>query len=139
MPNSQDLMTTQEFAEKAGLTPSTVSKWLRSGKLKGEKIGGKWMIPADQGIKKGTSASNRPQASKSIAVEPKASEKPHQDKSQAHVYTVEEFASMTYLTPFGVQLWLKTGRLTGQRDASGHWAVDASNLESTAVQRLLRK
>jgi hypothetical protein len=45
---------------------------------------------------------------------------------------------MTFLTPFGVTDWLQRGRLTGHRDDDGKWRVDARNLESGRMRRLLR-
>ena len=138
MPKSQDLLTTNEFAKKTGMTPSTISKWLRSGKLKGEKISGKWMIPAELAEKKETPAPTQPATRKATVVKPQVSAIPPQNITRTRVYSVEEFSSMTYLTPFGVQQWLKTGRLKGQKDDAGRWGVDASNLDSPDVKRLLR-
>ena len=34
-----------EVAQILGITPFTVRKWLREGKIKGKKIGRPWMIP----------------------------------------------------------------------------------------------
>ena len=53
-------------------------------------------------------------------------------------YTLDEFSAMTYLTPFGVQQWLKQGRLKGSRDDKGQWRVDGSNLMNGDIRRLLR-
>lgn len=46
---------------------------------------------------------------------------------------------MTYLTPFGVERYLKEGRLSGTRSASGQWQVDGVNLDKGDIQRLVRK
>ena len=54
------------------------------------------------------------------------------------LYTVAEFADMTYLTEFGVKQWLKQGRLTGQQATGGEWTIDAANLELPGVKRLVR-
>ncbi len=54
------------------------------------------------------------------------------------MYTVAEFAGMTYLTEFGVKEWLKQGRLNGQQVAGGDWQVDAASLELPGVKRLVR-
>ena len=54
------------------------------------------------------------------------------------MYTVAEFAGMTYLTEFGVKEWLKQGRLTGQQAAGGEWQIDAANLELPDVKRMVR-
>ncbi len=44
-------MSTKEAAEKWEVTPATVSKWCREGKViftaMPEKVGGQWRIPVD--------------------------------------------------------------------------------------------
>jgi hypothetical protein len=54
------------------------------------------------------------------------------------MYTVAEFAAMTYLTELGVTEWLRLGRLSGRQAAGGEWQVDAANLEVADVKRLVR-
>ena len=49
-----------------------------------------------------------------------------------------EFSELTYLTETGVLQWLKRGRLKGRRSEDGRWEVDADNLETADVRRLLR-
>lgn len=58
--------------------------------------------------------------------------------TKSNKYSIEEFSSMTYLTPFGVERFLKEGRLSGCKDASGQWQVDGSNLDREDIQRLVR-
>ena len=58
MSGSKELLTTTEFDKKTGVSASTVSKWIRTEKIKGEKKGGKWYI-ADAEISKISSASPR--------------------------------------------------------------------------------
>ena len=55
------------------------------------------------------------------------------------MFSVIEFANMTYLTEFGVMEWLKQGRLSGQQVAGGEWKVAAANLETPDVKRLVRQ
>jgi hypothetical protein len=45
---------------------------------------------------------------------------------------------MTYLTEYGVRLWLKQGRLDGAVDAQGNLRVNATSLEKPLVKRLVR-
>lgn len=127
MPTPDGYLTTTEFARQAGISPSTVSKWLRNGKIIGRKSGGKWLIDSNQ-----------------LPAEP--AEQPDQNPAKVEAesnedrsYTIEEFSSMTYLTPFGVEKWLKEGRLTGSKDKQGRWHVDSSNLDRPDVKRLVRK
>jgi len=54
-------------------------------------------------------------------------------------YSIAEFAAMTYLTEKGVAEWLKAGRLQGQQQETGEWAVYESNLHEPDIVRLLRK
>ena len=54
-------------------------------------------------------------------------------------YSVAEFAALTYLTEFGVQQWLKQGRISGRQVSGGEWQVDAANLEVPDVKRLVRQ
>lgn len=70
---------------------------------------------------------------------PTQKDKPAKAKTTAgKMYTVAEFAGMTYLTEFGVKEWLKQGRLTGQQFTGGEWKIAAANLEAPDVKRLVR-
>lgn len=133
MSSLKKYLTTQEYAEKAGISASTVSKWLRSGKLKGEKQNGKWVIPVEQS---GAETGAAPEVSKT-AQSPNAPKKTT-DPKPGKLYSIETFSAMTYLTEFGVEKWLKEGRLKGIKDKSGQWQVSAESLELVNVQRLLR-
>lgn len=142
MSDPSILLSSQEFAEKIGVSTSTVSKWLRSGKLKGSKQGGKWMISADQLTEAAPAASSQspvkqPQTTDACKAEPTTA--PATGKADKKSYTVEEFSTMTYLTPFGVERYLKDGRLSGTRSASGQWQIDGANLDKGNIQRLVRK
>ena len=130
---SQELLTTQQFAQRTGLSASTISNWLRSGKLQGIKQGRKWMIPADQ-LPAGRTSSKAP-ASKE---QPKATVKPT-PQANSSSYSIAEFAALTYLTELGVQRWLQEKKLAGFRHTDGEWRVYASNLDNHKVSHLLRK
>jgi transcriptional regulator with XRE-family HTH domain len=136
MSNAQDSLTTQEFAHKAGVSPGTVSKWLRNGTIQGEKRSGKWAIAASELAKltesKENPIQNRPAGA--VASQPDPALKPASPKS----YSIQEFSDMTYLTEYGVRLWLKQGRLDGVEDAHGNLRVNAANLEKPLVKRLVR-
>jgi excisionase family DNA binding protein len=137
MTTSNHMFTTQQFAERASVSPSTVSKWLRDGKIKGIKKGGKWMISADQ-----LPAQTSPEKESTIAAPAVESKKaPAQNPADANPqngYSLEQFSQITYLTPYGVERYLKEGRLKGARDTSGKWVVDASNLERSDIKHLVR-
>ena len=136
MATAQEMLTTVQFAERANVSPSTVSKWLRNGKIKGKKQGRKWMISAEQ-----LPSANAP-AEASAPADPspasQASQNAAVSAANGRKYTIEEFSRLTYLTPFGVERFLREGRLNGSRDASGSWTVDASSLTRKKIQHLLR-
>jgi hypothetical protein len=70
---------------------------------------------------------------------PTKKDKPAKARTTAgKIYTVTEFAGMTYLTEFGVKEWLKQGRLSGKQDTGGEWKIDSANLETPSVKRLVR-
>lgn len=135
MPQSKMLLNTQDFAKKAGVSAGTVSKWLRSGKIKGEKQGGKWMIAASELEMLQDATPSR--SSKTTAGEPKTKNQP--TKPVGHSYSIEEFSAMTYLTEFGVKKWIKEGKLSIRRDETGTLHIDAANLENPDVKRLIRE
>ena len=129
------VLSTREFAGKIGVSPSTVTKWLRSGKIRGRKRNGRWQIP--------------PQELSQFKIQPMKSppsEQRLQTKSQAaestasqSVLTIAQFSEMTYLTEFGVKKWLKQGRLVRAVDGFGNPGVDAVNLENPLIKRLIRE
>lgn len=127
----QNMLTSQQFASQAGISTSTVLKWLRSGKIQGRKQNGKWMISADQLPLQNETASTAPS--------PAGNDSPAAAGPKAECYSVEEFSALTYLTRFGVERFLKEGRLTGKKDGSGQWQVDAANLERDHIKHLRRK
>ena len=118
MANKDQFLTTGEFASEAGIATSSVTKLIRAGKIKAEKKSGKWMISPDQ-LKK-----DEPGKAKTAG---------------GKMFSVVEFADMTYLTEFGVMEWLKQGRLSGRQAAGGERKVDAANLETPDVKRLVRQ
>lgn len=140
MTQFEKLLSTQTFAKKAGVSAGTVSKWLRSGKIKGMKQSGKWMIDAgelnaiggDQFLDPKKQSSGKKAAAKPKAATPKA-------KFSGKTFTVEEFNAMTYLTEFGILKWVKQGKLSSTRDESGQLRIDASNLEKASIKHLIRR
>ena len=83
------------------------------------------------------SAPKKAAAAKKSAAPKKA--KPAKAKSSAgKTIALADFVTMTYLTENGVKDWLRQGRLTGQQNDSGEWAIDAANLEAPGIKRLVR-
>jgi predicted site-specific integrase-resolvase len=120
MSQSETHLTAQEFASRTGVSPSTVTKRLRDGSLKGKKISGRWMIPESE--------------------LPGDTAPPKDAQSQTGRFcSVEAFAERTYLTPKGVERYLQNGTLKGQRDAEGQWRVDEKSLELPQIRHLLRE
>ena len=154
MTEIDQFLTTGEFASKTGLATSSVTKMIRAGKIKAQKRSGRWMISPDQ-LKteavKNSSKSARKASRKKTVKSPEnkttvkklaAIPKDEPDKVKTaggKMFSVAEFADMTYLTEFGVMEWLKQGRLRGLQVAGGEWKVEAANLETPDVKRLLRK
>jgi len=151
MDKDNQVLTTREFASRAGLQVSKVSKLIRQGKIEAEKKSGKWLIHPNQLQTKtvqGSDKGGKPTPKK------KAIKAPHKkaatsatksvstakriENSAGRAYTVSEFVEMTYLTELGVERWLKQGRLTGQQNEKGDWLVDAANLQVPDVKRLVR-
>ena len=136
MSKPDNYLTAQEFARKAGVSAATVSKWLRDGTILGEKISGKWSISSDELAKVTQSGKTTKTPSKGPAANPK----PQAPKATAGArsYSIREFSDMSYLTEYGVQKWLKEGRLKKVVETSGQIRVDGSSLEDPNVKRLLR-
>jgi predicted site-specific integrase-resolvase len=136
MSGSQDHLSTQEFAKKAGVSASTVSKWLRTEKINGQKKNGKWIISSTE-LSKVTFSHTDNTQKKSGSTSPKES-LPSKPESGKKNYTIQEFSQMTYLTPYGVKKWLKEGRLEGESDEFGKLLVSADNLDKPYVKKLIR-
>ena len=136
MSSSKDSLTTTEFAKKAGVSTSTVSKWLRTKKIAGTKKGGKWLIASSE-IAKVPAASPKKKAAAPKKMKTEAAT-PVPPKTGARSYSIKEFSDLTYLTEYGVEKWLREGRLVAAQDASGQPRVDAANLEHPDVKRLVR-
>ena len=154
MANKDQFLTTGEFASKTGIATSSVTKLIRAGKIKAEKKSGKWMISPDQlkteAVKNSSKTAKKASGEKSVkgadkkttVKKPATAQKDEPGKVKTaggRMFSVVEFADMTYLTEFGVMEWLKKGRLCGQQAAGGEWKVDAANLETPDVKRLLRQ
>jgi len=141
MAKKDQYLTTGEFASKAGIPASSVTKLIKEGKIMAEKKSGKWMISPDQLKALPVQDSKKPAKKKVPVKKPAAAkkDKPARANTTAgKMYTVAEFAGLTYLTEFGVKEWLKQGRLCGRQVAGGEWEIDAANLELPGVKRLVR-
>jgi len=151
MAKKEPYLTTGEFASKAGISTSSVTKLIRQGKIKAEKKSGKWMISPDQlkaaaeqnssrpGKKTAAKKTVKPAKKKATVQKPAPTQKDKPAEAAAgKMYTVAEFAGLTYLTEFGVTEWLKQGRLNGQQVTGGEWKIDAASLELPNVKRLVR-
>jgi excisionase family DNA binding protein len=147
-------MTTGEFARASGISSATISKLIRQGKLKAKKHGGRWMIPPGE-LKAplvrelGRAAKPTPSraaAKPAAAAAPTRARRPETDAAAAkpspaseRSYSVADFAAMTYFTEKGVLEWLRARKLKGRQLENGEWRVLASNLETPAISRLVRK
>jgi len=146
----KNLLSTSEFAAKAGIATSKVSKLIREGKIKAEKISGKWMIhPRElktmepQQVSKATTPPTtqkavKPSPKKAAAADKKTMPPAKEKTAGAKAYSVAEFADMTFLTEYGVMDWLRKGRLIGKQNAAGEWLIDAANLDAPNIERLVR-
>lgn len=128
MTNTPKPLTTAEYAKISGMTPSTIARMLREGKLNGEKRGGKWAIL----VNAEPHFDDTEETQQSVAP-------PATSTTKVIRYDIATFAKMTYLTENGVRQWLKSGRLTGGANEDGRMEVDAVNLERLEVQHLVRK
>lgn len=139
MTLDNQLLTTAEFASRTGIPTAKVSKLIREGKIEARKKSGKWMIHPDQLKTEAVNEQGKASKTKPIKKAAKIAPKKERKTLTGRLYTVAEFAEMTYLTEFGVGQWLKEGRLKGQLNEKGEWLIDAANLQLTAVKRLVRE
>jgi hypothetical protein len=153
MAKKAQFLTAKEFASKIGISAATVSKMIRDGKISAQKKSGKWMISPDQieapavkilstpGKQTAGEKEAKPTPQKTAAAKP-ASAKKKLPAAKKHppekTYTIAEFASLTYLTEFGVREWLKLGRLCGRQAPGGEWMIEAANLELPVIKHLVR-
>jgi len=131
MGNSQKTMTTGEFSKRTGLSVSTITKMLRQGKLSGEKRKGKWAIAQSE-------LQNRSAVEKTQELQAAGNVSRTAKPSNTKPFTIEQFARVTYLTEYGIQQWLKNGRLTGSVDPDGSWLIDANNLSRPELSHIVR-
>ena len=158
MAKKSKMLPTSEFSKLSGISVSTLNKWIRDKKIKGEKQSGRWMIGEDQlkakavrdfgGAKPAKAASGKKKTAKptkklvAAAMKPvktaKPKKSPKQPSAAGKTYSVDEFSAMTYLTEFGVRKFLQRGRLKGEIDAGGNWQVSAENLLDPQIKHLVR-
>jgi hypothetical protein len=143
-------LSTSDFASKAGMSASKVSRLIRDGKIKAKKISGKWMIHPrelkNKEVQKASKATKphpprkavKPSPKKSASADAKLSPSKKGKAGGSKTYSVREFVDMTFLTEYGVLDWLRKGRLTGKQNDAGEWLVDASNLDMPAFERFVR-
>ncbi|MDJ0780561.1 MAG: helix-turn-helix domain-containing protein [Desulfosarcinaceae bacterium] len=134
----ENLLTTKEVAQRTGKSMATVQKWLRSGKLRGSKIGNRWFIAPSE-LPAAATSSDAP--TPSVASRAATSDAPTADEiaaSRAMDFSVEEFCRRTYLTEIGVLRFLQTGRLLGDRSGDGSWRVKAESLDLPHLRHLIR-
>ena len=140
MAKNNHSLTTAEFGSQTGMSASEVSKLIRQGKIKAEKKSGKWMIHPNQLQAKAVQEQNNgPQPTVANIVKKASQKKEASIPSSRTTYSLSEFAEMTYLTEFGVKLWLKQGYLTARQNERGEWLIDADNLQTPNVRRLVRE
>lgn len=132
----KDFFNNKEFSALTGIPASTLRKWLNKGKLDGIKKDGMWMIPESQLRRDNVLARTGGAPPASAKAAPAKKKAP---MVGAGTYSISEFSTITYLTEKGVAEWLKNGRIQGSMDAKGRWRVDAANLETPDVKRLLRE
>ncbi len=140
MATKSQLLTTSEFASRAGIASAKVSKLIRNGKIKAEKKSGKWMISSSE-VKAAQDLSKKAKPAPKKKTSKPALEKTKPAKgtaSAAKAYSLAEFVNMTYLTENGVKDWLKQGRLSGRQNETGEWMIDAANLGAPYMKRLVR-
>lgn len=166
MAKKSQTLTTADFSKNTGIPVAAVSRLLRTGKIKGEKVSGRWLINRSQLQAEAVLALRNPPDSLKIG-HPKVSAKgpaagkqqksikpatqtpgqrsgagagssPSYSAGRSRSYTVAEFSSLTYLTEYGVVKFLKDGRLKGVKDNNGQWRLSADNLASPAIRHLIR-
>jgi predicted site-specific integrase-resolvase len=136
--NSSLKLSTKEFADRTGLTVATITKMLRKGQIKGKKRSGRWMISEDQlHIKAVVDLGQQSFSSKNDSTTPTTDVV--KATSPTKDYSVGEFSKITYLTEFGVKVWLKIGKIKGYQDEQGQWRVNADSLNMPNLQHLVRK
>jgi hypothetical protein len=90
------------------------------------------------------SAAEAPKSEPKTPVKPSKPDSPQKGriesppKAGAKSLSLPDFSRLTYLTDYGVEEYLKTGRLRGSKDAQGNWRIDADNLDDPRIKHLIR-
>lgn len=126
-------LSTKEYSIITGLPVAAVTKMLRSGQLSGTKRSGRWMISQDQATTKSVTSP------KTTTRESKASPSIAAKAVFKSDYSIGEFCKITYLTEFGIERWLKKGKIKGRQDDDGNWRIDADSLNLPNIKHLLRE
>lgn len=125
-------LSTKQFSTITGLPVATVTKMLRTGQIIGNKSSGRWVIPKDQ-LPSKTDGSEETVSFVSTTEKTRAIKASYKSD-----YSIREFCKITYLTEFGIEKWLKNGKIKGYRDNEGNWRVDADSLNLPTLKHLLR-
>ena len=133
MTDVEKTLTTGELSKKTGLSTSSITQMLRDGRIRGEKIGGRWAIHPDA-----IDVALTPQKEKNRTAPAEPIATVGTSSASKGTYDVKTFADITYLTEQGVRQWLKCGRLSGTVDANGNRTVDAENLDRPELKHLIR-
>ena len=136
MGASKQFLTSREYADRSGLSVAKVTKRLRNGDIKGQKRGGKWMIPTSEldAVKPPPAPSDSAPSRQGQAATPP----PQTPPAAGRTLSIAEFSALTYLTEHGVRAYLKTGRIKGTQVEDGEWRIDAANLEAPHLKHLVR-
>lgn len=138
MPENSTNLTTREFADRTGLSASTVSQYLREGKIDGSKESGRWVIPEAELVRYKNEQEDPGGAGGPAKTQVEEDPPTASDAKTADAYSVDEFSRMTFLTPSGVVKYLKEGILNGTQGADGQWRIPAENLKSARIRHLIR-
>lgn len=132
---SENLLTTKEFSERSGTPIGTIQKMLRGGKLTGTKLGNRWYIAPSELTRMAADEDSPPVSAPATK---SATSGTTEGAAATSLYSVAEFAALTYLTELGVERWLQQGRLAGERAGDGSWRVKAESLKLPLLRHLIR-
>jgi hypothetical protein len=121
------------------MSAAQVSKLIRQGKIKAKKKSGKWLIhPSELEAKAVQDLDGGRQSTAKKVASKTSQEKSAPTPSVRKTFTLSEFVEMTYLTALGVKQWIKRGHLRARQNEEGEWLIDAENLQTPNVKRLIR-
>ncbi|MGD8290266.1 MAG: helix-turn-helix domain-containing protein [Desulfobacterales bacterium] len=140
MAQNIQFLTTGEFGSKTGMSAAQVSKRIRQGEIKAKKKSGKWMIhPGELEAIAVQDLDGGRQSTVATAAAKTSQEKSTPTPSGRKSFTLSEFVEMTYLTALGVKQWIKQGHLMARQNEKGEWLINAENLQTPNIKRLIRE